>query len=166
MSKQSGGDALAVNIEAPEGPGGLGADFAPEVGMKTRQSRSDSIQVQSAAARFVKTGGRRPSKPLHCRHCRHRTVHAALGAASPGPNREEARESTVPKTEAAIELGLVFLARHQLPDGNWSLQGFDETTNAVSAEERRFMLISDTGATALSILSFQGGGYTQPRISI
>src|SRR5678815_761426 len=65
-----------------------------------------------------------------------------------------------PETEAAIELGLVFLARHQLPEGNWSLQGFDESLAGVSAEERRFMLVSDTGATALSILAFQGGGYT------
>lgn len=159
MSKQSGGDALAVNIEAPEGPGGVGGEFSPEVGMKTRQSRTDSIQVQSAAARFVKqAAGGLPSFST-----------AAIVATEPFMRRSGRKPGTEPgggkgvngpETEAAIELGLVFLARHQLPDGNWSLQGFDETTNAVSAEERRFMLVSDTGATALSILSFQGGGYT------
>ncbi|MCE9528925.1 MAG: hypothetical protein K8R36_23005 [Planctomycetales bacterium] len=159
MTKQSGGDALAVNIEAPEGPGGLGSEFAPEVGMKTRQSRTDSVQVQSATARFVKqAAGGLPSLST-----------AAIIASEPFMRRSSRAPGNTPgggkgvsgpETEAAIEMGLVFLARHQLPEGNWSLQGFDETTNAVSAEERRFMLISDTGATALSILSFQGGGYT------
>ena len=54
-----------------------------------------------------------------------------------------------PQTERAIELGLSFLARRQLPDGNWSLQGFEEETS----------LASDTAATALAILAFQGAGY-------
>ncbi len=159
MTKQSGGDALAVNIEAPEGPGGLGSDFSPEVGLKTRQSRTDSVQVQSATARFVKqAAGGLPSlstavivatEPFMRRSGR-----------TPGKEPGGGKGTLGPETEAAIELGLVFLARHQLPEGNWSLQGFDEATNAVSADERKFMLVSDTGATALSILSFQGGGYT------
>jgi hypothetical protein len=159
MTKQSGGDALAVNIEAPEGPGGLGSEFAPEVGLKTRQSRNDSVQVQSAAARFVKqAAGGLPSlstavivstEPFMRRNSR-----------TPGNTPGGGKGVNGPETEAAIELGLVFLARHQLPEGNWSLQGFDEATLAVSPDERRFMLVSDTGATALSIIAFQGGGYT------
>lgn len=159
MAKQSGGEALAVNIEAPEGPGGLGGDYTPEVGLKTRQSRGESVQVQSATARFVKQAvGGLPSLST-----------AAIVASEPFMKRASRRPGSDsgsgkgvlgPETEAAIELGLVFLARHQHPEGKWSLQGFDDATSAVSPEERRFMLVSDTGATALALLSFQGGGYT------
>ena len=159
MTKQSGGEALAVNIEAPEGPGGLGGEFTPEVGLKTRQSRGESVQVQSAAARFVKQAvGGLPSLST-----------AAIVASEPFTRRTSRTPGNTPgggkgvlgpETEAAIELGLVFLARHQQPEGNWSLQGFDDATNSVTPEERKFLLISDTGATALAVLSFQGGGYT------
>jgi hypothetical protein len=159
MTKQTGGDALAVNIEAPEGPGGLGADFSPEVGLKTRQSRVDSVSVQSATARFVKQAvGGLPS--LSTAVIASTEPFMRRSSRTPGKEPGGGKGTLGPETEAAIELGLVFLARHQLPEGNWSLQGFDDVTNAVSADERKFMLISDTGASALSILAFQGGGYT------
>lgn len=159
MTKQSG-EALAVSIEAPEGPGGVGQEYTPEVGLATRQSRSESVQVQAAAARFVKQAvGGLPSLSS-----------AALVSTEPFMRRANRKPGTEPggggkgvlspETEVAIEQGLQFLARHQLQDGNWSLQGFDETTDAVSSEQRKFMLVSDTGATALAILAFQGGGYT------
>ena len=44
----------------------------------------------------------------------------------------------------AIELGLAFLARYQLPDGGWSLQGFPEGAQ----------LQTDTAATALTVIAF------------
>jgi hypothetical protein len=53
-------------------------------------------------------------------------------------------------TEETIELGLGFLSRQQLPDGSWSLQ-------SISGEPAA--LVTDTGATALSLLAFQGAGY-------
>ncbi len=159
MTKQSGGDALAVNIEAPEGPGGLGAEYSPEVGLKTRQSRADSISVQSATARFVKQAvGGLPS--LSTAVIASTEPFMRRSGRTPGKESGGGKGVLGPETEAAIELGLVFLARHQLPEGNWSLQGFDDATNSVSADERKFMLISDTGASALAILAFQGGGYT------
>src|SRR5207249_11245874 len=37
-----GSEALPVEITAPDGPGGLGTDYAPEVGISARQARSDS----------------------------------------------------------------------------------------------------------------------------
>jgi hypothetical protein len=55
-----------------------------------------------------------------------------------------------PKTEEAIERGLEFLAKHQRDDGSWRLEDF--------GDEPR--LRSDTAATALALLSFQGAGYS------
>ncbi|MEZ6149367.1 MAG: prenyltransferase/squalene oxidase repeat-containing protein [Pirellulaceae bacterium] len=55
-----------------------------------------------------------------------------------------------PQTELAIERGLEFLAKHQRPDGSWRLQDFDT----------QVLMRSDTAATGLALLSFQGAGYT------
>jgi hypothetical protein len=71
-------------------------------------------------------------------------------------NREQAEDTSTglgplgPQTEAAIELGLQFLAKHQRDDGSWQLEDFGE----------RVEMRSDTAATALALLSFQGAGYT------
>ncbi len=55
-----------------------------------------------------------------------------------------------PQTELAIERGLEFLAKHQRPDGSWRLQDFDTPV----------LIRSDTAATGLALLAFQGAGYT------
>ncbi|MCY3006713.1 MAG: hypothetical protein NTV29_12170 [Planctomycetota bacterium] len=55
-----------------------------------------------------------------------------------------------PKTEEAIEKGLAFLAKYQRADGSWKLEDFGQRT----------VIRSDTAATALSLLSFQGAGYS------
>lgn len=55
-----------------------------------------------------------------------------------------------PQTEQAIEAGLEFLAKNQSESGAWRLQDFDT----------KVLIRSDTAATALSLLSFQGAGYT------
>ncbi len=55
-----------------------------------------------------------------------------------------------PATEAAIERGLEFLAKHQRSDGSWHLEDFGDLPR----------LRSHTAATALSLLAFQGAGYS------
>ena len=55
-----------------------------------------------------------------------------------------------PQTELAIESGLSFLAKYQRTDGSWHLEDFGDSVD----------IRSDTAATALSLLSFQGAGYT------
>jgi len=55
-----------------------------------------------------------------------------------------------PATEAAIERGLEFLAKHQRSDGSWRLEDFGDNPR----------LHSHTAATALSLLAFQGAGYS------
>jgi len=55
-----------------------------------------------------------------------------------------------PETEAAIERGLEFLSRYQREDGSWHLEDFGDNPR----------LRSDTAATGLSLLAFQGAGYS------
>jgi len=65
-----------------------------------------------------------------------------------------------PETEASIESGLVFLQRHQSPDGSWSLARFtQDRPDPEYAREYKAMLDSDTAATGMAILAFQGAGY-------
>jgi hypothetical protein len=55
-----------------------------------------------------------------------------------------------PATEEAIERGLAYLKNVQNKDGSWSLQGHGSDV----------LLRSDTAATGLCLLAFQGAGYT------
>lgn len=59
-----------------------------------------------------------------------------------------------PTTEAAIHAGLEFLARHQRDDGSWSLVPFDRDEPL-----HVYQIDSDTAATGLALLAFQGAGY-------
>jgi hypothetical protein len=55
-----------------------------------------------------------------------------------------------PETEAAIERGLEFLSKTQRKDGSWRLEDFGDQPR----------LRSHAAATGLSLLSFQGAGYS------
>ena len=74
-----------------------------------------------------------------------RRIQRTEGGAAPAPAGEVG-----PDTEEAIERGLAYLADSQNEDGSWSLQGHGDAV----------VLRSDTAATGLALLSFQGAGYT------
>jgi hypothetical protein len=74
-----------------------------------------------------------------------RRVMRTSGGAAPTP-----AGMVGPATEEAIELGLAYLARIQNKDGSWSLQGHGDEV----------LLRSDTAATGLCLLAYQGAGYT------
>jgi hypothetical protein len=147
MTRQTG-EAVAVNIEAPDGPGGLGAEYSPQVGINTRQARQESLNVQLRSARFVKANvGGLPSVSTSA--IATADAFSGRGARQAGDQPNGGRGAPAPQTEEAIDRGLAFLARYQAPDGGWSLQGFPEEAQ----------LATDTAATALAVLAFQGAGY-------
>jgi len=149
MSRQSTEGGLAVNIDAPAGAGGLGAEYTVNVGLNNRRARNESVQVQVRTARFVRqhVGGLpdfSTSAVVATEPFRRRTGRTGPGGVGGGEG------APPPQTEETIELGLSWLARHQLPDGSWSLQGINGEQAA---------LVSDTAATGLALLAFQGAGY-------
>ena len=149
VSRQATAGGLAVNLDALEGPGGLGAEVTVDVGLNNRRAARDSVQVALGEARFVRhqvggplalnTSAVVPAEPFRRRSPR--------GA---GGGWGEGQSSPPPLTEETVDLGLNFLVRHQLADGSWSLQG-------VNGEPAS--LVTDTAATALALLAFQGAGY-------
>ncbi len=148
MSKQTG-EALAVSIEAPGGPGGLATEYTPQVGINTRQARQESLNVQLRSARFLKaSAGGLPSVSTSA--IATADAFSSRGARRTGDQPAGGRGAPGPQTEEAIDRGLAFLARYQAPDGGWSLQGFPEDAQ----------LATDTAATALAVIAFQGAGYS------
>jgi len=136
-----------LDIAADEGPAGLGVRPDNFIGVMVRPSSRESTQIQpDFDNRFKneKFGGVPAINP------------DAVIAKKAFRNRSPAAMSNVaePTTEAAIQLGLEFLARHQSPDGSWALNGFDRND-----PQHISQLNSDTAATGLALLAFQGAGY-------
>lgn len=136
-----------LDVLAEEGPAGLGVRPDELIGVMTRPAARDSEQLQpnlNSRFRNPRFGGTPAVNP------------DAVIAREAFSNRNPAKMSSVaePTTEAAIHLGLEFLARHQQPDGSWSLTGFDRDSPQYKAQ-----LDSDSAATGLALLAFQGAGY-------
>ena len=134
-----------VDINSEEGIGGLAETVSRRAG-----SVSDSITDADALsltrdARFKRRefGGLPSVVP-----------DAAIAKKAFRSRNPAALADSGPQTEAAIELGLEFLTRYQLADGSWTLGQFD-------TEDPLFQnqLNSDTAATGLALLAFQGAGY-------
>lgn len=68
------------------------------------------------------------------------------------------REGGTTLTEAAVARGLRWLARHQHPDGSWSLDRFHQVAGCNCDD--RGSLSSDPAATSLALLPFLGAGQT------
>ena len=65
------------------------------------------------------------------------------------------------ESEAAVEDALKWFARHQFPDGGWSLNHIHEECNGECPDPSIFQLDSmRAAATGLALLSFLGAGYT------
>lgn len=146
--RNSGG--IEVDLDVPVGPGGMAARFEAVAGIDDRRARFEQGPLQAFTdSRFVRSDpGGQP------------TVNTAAVVAT---DAFRARDKVAnqrggsPQTEESIELGLDFLLRHQLVDGNWTLTQFGDGTGDSSDE--RALFNSDTAATGLALLAFQGAGY-------
>lgn len=138
-----------LDVLAPLGSVGLGGQEAITPGMLPTAAppRIAAMDFSRGKRPKRKVGG--PATPLGAEIASvesfSRRVKRTQGGAASAPAGAVGQE-----TEEAIELGLAFLAEKQNEDGSWSLQGHGEDV----------MLRSDTAATGLCLLAFQGAGYT------
>lgn len=143
-----------TQLPAEPGPGGTGTNVALDPGLPQRIARRQTPVLRMSPSRFANRteGGqdlprRRTRKPAPAFAARTGRVDAA-----PVTDPNDPR----PKTEAAIELGLAFLAPLQQEDGSWSLDEFGELP--INRNEVASMR-ADGAATGLVLLAFLGGGY-------
>jgi len=143
-----------AQLMAEPGPGGTGLDVAIDPGLPQRIARRQTPMLRMTPSRFANRmeGG----QPLPRRRTRNPAPAFAARTgrldASPVASPEDPR----PKTEAAIELGLAFLAPLQQEDGRWSLDEFGQ----LSINQRELpSLRADGAATGLALLAYLGGGY-------
>ncbi len=145
----AGAPGLALDIMANDGPVGF-ADRAttnPGVMPLADQPQVASLDFATNARPRRDVGG--PATPVGTKVAAvesfSRRVMRTSGTAAPAP-----AGMAGPATEEAIERGLAYLASVQNKDGSWSLQGHGEEV----------LLRSDSAATGLCLLAFQGAGYT------
>lgn len=139
----------ALDISAPEGPGGfsLRARAAPAAFPSRDGPQIAALDINRGSRPRKNVGGpitAAGSQVTSVDSFARRVMRTKSGA-SPAPGG-----LIGPATEEAIELGLKYLAKTQNQDGSWSLQGHGTDV----------ILRSDTAATGLCLLAFQGAGYT------
>jgi hypothetical protein len=132
-----------------EGPAGLASQVSPVAGVIPSSDQPDisSLELTHDPRPRREVGG--PVTPagdkIAAVESFSRRVMRTQGGAAPTPAGQVG-----PATEEAIEKGLAYLAGIQNEDGSWSLQGLGEEV----------LLHSDSAATGLCLLAFQGAGYT------
>ncbi len=143
---------LPVPVTAPPKVGGLATNLAPDLGTPNRPASPESQIVRAGPARMLarKSGG-----PLAIDGRTREPAEAFARRGGMRSNNTPDGGEMSARTEAAIELGLVFLAQHQRDDGSWSLHfaadsGVDDPPPVFRAE---------TAATGLALLAFLGAGY-------
>jgi hypothetical protein len=148
---------LPVRIAAPVGPGGLSSQPGRELGLPSRRARAESEVVHTAASRMIlERSGSKVAADVRVRD----TAVPGLRQRDRAMRRQLAQQRGGSEaSERAVEMGLDFLARHQNPDGSWSLHDFSQ--GRPGYENAGFARMqSNTAATGLSMLAFLGAGYT------
>ena len=136
---------IELQIAATPGPAGLTEDPSTRLGVRARPASRESDDIQSNIdTRFKrKDSGAKPGLNPDA-------VIANEAFQARMPNQGGGG----PSTEAAIELGLEFLIRHQNANGSWSLGDLDTAHRL-----HKYQLNSDAAATGLTVIAFQGAGY-------
>lgn len=149
LSQDGGGPSLALDVLAPVGPVGLADLVSPSSGVTVSedQPKIAALEISRAARPKRESGG--PATPAGAEVAAVESFSRRVMRTKGGAPAAAAGFAG-PATEEAIELGLQYLASTQNPDGSWSLQGHGADV----------VLRSDTAATGLCLLAFQGAGYT------
>ena len=151
-------DRLAVEVVAREGPGGVALDRPGELGLPLERARVDASRVATTSHRFRLE--RAPLAGVELAPEVEAIAAPAFQDRDPQRRQQVARSrGGSPQTEKAVEMGLAFLARHQMPDGRWSLHRFAQG-KGYQGPVGIGRMESDTAATGLALLAFLGAGYT------
>ncbi|MHB8900038.1 MAG: hypothetical protein ACYC6Y_14920, partial [Thermoguttaceae bacterium] len=148
----------AVPIRQPDGPGGLSDLPAPDLGIPNRHARPESVVVHNSPGRFLldRAAGRPPMDASLMK-----PPAAAFKQRLPGARNEMAKKyGATEGSDRAVEQGLYFLARCQLPDGRWAIDRLPSGVSDRPAEAGVGEMNADTAATGLALLAFLGKGYT------
>lgn len=143
-----------AQLTAEPGPGGTGLEVAIDPGLPQRIARRQTPMLRMTPSRFANRieGG----QPLPRRRTRNPAPAFAARTGRLDTSPIASPDDPRPKTEAAIELGLAFLAPLQQADGRWSLDEF----GPLSISQRELpSLRADGAATGLALLAYLGGGY-------
>ena len=141
---------MRVQLDAETGPGGLEEDYSSAAGINDRRAKPETGPLQA----FVETRFERQ------RAGGLPTLNTAAAVASDAfkdRERQRTQRRGAPQTEMTIENGLDFLARFQETNGRWRLERFGNGQG--DATDETPLTQSDTAATGLAILAFQGAGY-------
>jgi hypothetical protein len=154
-ARKSGG--IPVQVAAAPGVGGLGTEVTVQAGSLSPRSSRDAEVVHIGDARFLAkaAGGTLAIDG------RARDRAQSFGGRGRSPTGGGPRGGGT-KTEAAVESGLEFLAKHQSADGSWSLNNFPGASVPRSKTDVNYdagAIHSDTAATGLALLAFLGAGY-------
>jgi hypothetical protein len=146
-SLSAAGPTLDLLVE--EGPVGLATQPNRTAGVLPSDDQPEIATLDLTRGKRPRREVGGPSTPLGTKiaavESYARRVMRTQGGAAPTP-----AGLVGPATEEAIERGLAYLASVQNEDGSWSLQGHGTDV----------ALRSDSAATGLCLLAFQGAGYT------
>ena len=145
----AGSSGMLAQVMAEEGPIGIGNQIRRVAGIVPSKEapKIASLDLNTGTRKRKEVGG--PVTPFGTKVAAvesfSRRVMRTEGGRAPTP-----AGMVGPATEEAIERGLAYLKTIQNKDGSWSLQGHGT----------KVALRSDSAATGLCLLAFQGAGYT------
>ena len=143
----AGGPNLDLMLD--EGPAGIATIADGRTGIVPSKQQPEIAVVDFSRGQRPRRSLGGPATPFGTRIASVESFNRRVMRTKGGTPATEA--GTVgPDTEEAIEIGLAYLANTQKGDGSWSLQGHGENV----------LLRSNTAATGLCLLAFQGAGYT------
>jgi len=143
----AGGPNLDLMLD--EGPAGIATIVDGRIGIVPSKQQPEIAVVDFSRGQRPRRSLGGPATPFGTRIASVESFNRRVMRTKGGTPATEV--GTVgPETEEAIEIGLAYLANTQNGDGSWSLQGHGENV----------LLRSNTAATGLCLLAFQGAGYT------
>lgn len=144
-----------VRQPATDGSGGLGPSPSAAAGVPSRRASRRSELVHRDPHRFLQrstsqsanvSGQVRQAAPAFAQRAARREAHAT-----------DEGERPAAEVEAAIELGLGYLASIQTDQGHWSLQ--QTVAGGPTPSGELATIQADTAATGMALLAFLGAGY-------